>query len=809
MSGNSLVSIKVGASNETVLLHDLDCSSRENVASRHDLDLCQLTDEMRPMIPEAIAKMRLGKKLRIGVCGASFALSWASWAFAADAPSTGPSEFVFLVQIVVLVFFGRLLGEIMQRIGQPAVMGQLLAGLLLGPSAFGALWPTTQHMLFPSNHEQRSMLDAVSQLGILMLLLLTGMETDLKLVRKVGRAAIAVSISGICIPFACGFALGEYLPGSILPDPAHRLIGSLFLGTALSISSVKIVAMVVREMNFMRRNLGQVIVATAVIDDTIGWIIIAIIFSLATHGSVDAASLAKSILGTLLFLAVSLTIGRRLVSTLIRWANDNLVSEVPVISMILLLMLGMALTTQLIGVHTVLGAFVAGILIGESPILTKHIDHQLRGLIMGLFMPVFFGLAGLNADLTILKDPSLLALTGGLIASACVGKFAGAFLGGIVGRLTPWESLALACGMNARGSTEVIIATIGLSMGVLSQNLYTMIVAMAVITTMAMPPMLRWALVRLPMEEDERVRLEREEFEAKGFIANLDRILLAVDESANGKFASRIAGLLAGARGVPTTVLHIGPGAKNQEKTHPGDGSAESAVRAGARVTAAVEQESRSVAPTNVDVTTRAKEAGSVEAIVTEARKGYGLFVIGVENLVASDGSFDQDSARIATAFEGPLAVVVSRGEHLEQPAKSSFRILVPITGTEVSRRAAEVSIALARANDVPITALYVSITQANLDARRRDRRGTPSRRYEEAILKDVVALAERYGTEAKTSLQIDVAPEEAILRKARSGRHNLIVMGVNRRPGHTLFFGNVAAAILQQSKASILFISN
>jgi Kef-type K+ transport system membrane component KefB/nucleotide-binding universal stress UspA family protein len=753
--------------------------------------------------------MRLGKKLCIALCGAGVALSWASFAFAAGAPPTGPSEVIFLLQIVVLIFFGRLLGELMQRIGQAAVMGQLLAGLLLGPSVFGTLWPSTQHMLFPSSHDQKSMLDAISQLGILMLLLLTGMETDLKLVRRVGRAAITVSIAGICVPFICGFVVGEYLPESILPDAAHRLIGALFLGTALSISSVKIVAMVVREMNFMRRNLGQVIVASAVIDDTIGWIIIAIIFSLATHGSVDAASLAKSILGTVFFLAVSLTIGRRLVFTLIRWTNDNLVSEVPVISMILLLMGGMALTTQLLGVHTVLGAFVAGILIGESPILTKHIDQQLRGLIMGLFMPVFFGLAGLSADLTILKDPSILALTGGLIVIACVGKFGGAFLGGIAGRLTPRESLALACGMNARGSTEVIIATIGLSMGVLSQNLYTMIVVMAVVTTMAMPPMLRWALLRLPMGADEKARLEREEFEAKGFMANLDRFLLAVDESANGKFASRLAGLLAGARGVPTTVLHIGPDAKNQEKIRSGDESAESAVKAGAKVTAAVEQESRSAAPTSVDVTTRVKEAGSVEAVAAEARKGYGLLVIGVENLVASDGTFDRESARIATAFEGPLAIVVSRGEHLEQPAESRFRILVPITGTEASRSAAEVAVALARANDVPITALYVSSTQANPDAHRRNRRATPSRRYEEAILKDVVTLAERYDTEARTSLQVDVAPEEAILRNARNGRHNLIVMGVNRRPGDTLFFGNVAAAILQQSKVSILFVSN
>jgi len=197
------------------------------------------------------------------------------------------------------------------------------------------------------------------------------------------------------------------------------------------------------------------------------------------------------------------------VFSVIRWANDNFVSDFPVITTILVITVTMALTTDMIGVHSVLGAFVAGVLIGESPILTRHIDEQLRGLIIALFMPVFFGLSGLSADLTILKNPNLLLVTGALILIASIGKFGGTFIGGKLGRLSYRESLALACGMNARGSTEVIVATVGLSMGVLNQDLFTMIVAMAVITTMAMPPMLRWTLARIPLGNEERLRLER------------------------------------------------------------------------------------------------------------------------------------------------------------------------------------------------------------------------------------------------------------------------------------------------------------
>ena len=179
------------------------------------------------------------------------------------------------------------------------------------------------------------MLDGVAQFGILLLLLLTGMETDLKLVRQTGRASVLASLAGIAVPFACGVALGEMLPDSLLPDPGKRLVTALFLGTALSIASVQIVATVVREMNFLRRTVGQIIVASAIIGDSIGWIIVSVIFSLAaTAARWTDWALAQSVGGTLAFLA-SLTIGRRAVFFVIRWVNDNLVSEFAVITTII------------------------------------------------------------------------------------------------------------------------------------------------------------------------------------------------------------------------------------------------------------------------------------------------------------------------------------------------------------------------------------------------------------------------------------------------------------------------------------------
>ena len=754
-----------------------------------------------PILKSARASVRIGGYAILAL------MLGAGSSFAAEGGKGGPSEVIFLTQLITLMVVGRLLGELMNRIGQPSVMGMLLGGIMLGPSVLGVLWPDLQHAVFPSAPEQKAMLDGVSQFGILLLLLLTGMETDLKLVRTVGRAALSISVTGVAVPFICGFILGQLLPDSLLPHPDHRLLTSLFLGTALSISSIKIVAAIVREMGFTRRNLGQIIVASAICEDSIGWVIIAIIFGLAQAGTIDLVSVAKSVLGTAVFLIASFTVGRRIVYFLIRWTNDNFESDFPVVTTILVIMGAMALTTHFIGVHTVLGAFVAGVLIGESPILSKHIDEQLRGLILAFFMPVFFGIAGLSADLTVLKQPALLLMTIGVIAIASFGKFAGAFIGGEIGGLTRREAFALACGMNARGSTEVIIATIGLSMGALSQDLFTMIVTMAVATTMAMPPMLRWALRRVPVRKAEKQRLEREEFEARGFVSNLERLLLAVDQSPNGKFAAALAGLLAGPRGIPVTVLSLSERSKSSPSDKPDKPLAGSHLDATIKAAADDSKPSQKGADETApaDVTIRKHDTPTDEAVAKEAKKGYDLLVVGIDK-TRSKGSFDEGVSRIGSAFEGPLAIVAGHADHLSEPQRSPAHILVPVTGSEVSRRAADVAMAIASACDCPVTALYVATSGANNGHKGRVFR---ARRQEQAIMKDMVEMADHYDVTAKTAVRSDLAPRDAILGEANKGAHDLIVMGVSRRPGDKLFFGDTAAAVLEKAPASIVFIAS
>jgi len=323
-----------------------------------------------------------------------------------------------------------------------------------------------------------------------------------------------------------------------------------------------------------------------------------------------------------------------------------------------------------------------------------------------------------------------------------------------------------------------------------------MIVAMAIVTTLAMPPSLRWALSRLPLHEEERVRLEREAFEAKGFVPNVERLLLAIDDSANGKLALRLAGSIAASRGITSTVLHFGSGNRT------------AAVRASLMAAQSAPEEHNEVTPT-AHLTRHSGSLSPETALKKELQKGYDLLVLGIANTVAPQGGFHEEISRLASVHGGPLAIIAARGTHVAAPASGGLNILVPVRGNKVSRRAAEVALALAKATDSPLTALYVLSTVGLGAPRQRLRRPTRTRRYEESVLKDIVSVADRYEQSIRTALRLDVSPEDAILRQVRLGNYNLIVMGVGRPAGEALFFGKVATAVLDNSPSSIMFVSS
>jgi Kef-type K+ transport system membrane component KefB/nucleotide-binding universal stress UspA family protein len=708
---------------------------------------------------------------------------------------------IFAAELILLLLVGRLLGEAMNRLGQPALFGQLIAGVLLGPSVFGLLSPAAHHFIFPDNKTLKIMIDAVSQIGILLLLLLTGMETNLALVRRRKRAVVSSSLSGIAVPFVLGVALAYALPSDAIPMHENRLVTALFMGTALSISSVKILAMVLIDIGAMRRDLGQLMLATAILDDSIAWIVIAVISGIAAQGRVDLAAIGGSVAGTALFLAFSLTIGRRLVSRLIVWVNDHMTIEVPVITAIIVIMLAMSLTTELIGVHTALGAFIAGILVGQSPILTEQIENQLRGFVFAFFSPVFFAVAGLGMDLRTLFDPTLALFTLAIIVVASVGKFSGALVGGRVGGLTIRESLALGVGLNARGSTEVIIASIGLAMGALSSQLYTMIVAMAVLTTIAMPPMLRWVMSRVPLGEEEAKRLEKEDAEALEHLPKMERALVYADDSPNGRLASRIAGLFAARHEILTTVLDTNPKVAREVEARTTEETARRAHLSDAAQS--VDAEDPLARKPILDQLVMERPLKLEDDIERELARGYDIVFVGIDRPVAeSQLRFEQRLQRLVDSFDGPVAIVVN-GAGAAGPADVPLDILLPAAGTQDARLATEIAISLAGSSKGSVTALHVFDPQEDtIVLRGRGRRAGMS------VLVDVHRAGRRAGVPVKGLTATNFRPEAEIRRALRGGRFDLVVLGTSLRHGETRFLGPRTAALLRATRTPVLLIA-
>jgi nucleotide-binding universal stress UspA family protein len=482
----------------------------------------------------------------------------------------------------------------------------------------------------------------------------------------------------------------------------------------------------------------------------------------------------------------------------------------PVISAILVLMFVMALATDLLGVHTILGAFVIGILVGQSPILTEHIQEELRGLIIALFAPIFFAVAGLSIDLTVLKSFNLLALAVGLILIASFGKVIGCYIGGRLGRLSNREATALAIGMNARGTTEVIVATIGLSMGVLNKDLFTLIVVMAVTTTIIMPPMLRWALLRIPPTGEERERLAREEMEGKDLARSIKRVLIAVDGSGHGMLASRLGGLFAAARMVSSSVLQLTSGGRQQQLSIDAKATRdivkETVQDAAARNLA--EQEMRVETPPVLSVGNTEAEH-SVAALI-EAEKGYDMMFIGVGNpLEPGDGEadgFNPEIEKIVLGFDGRVAIVVAKGSPPEVTGHGALNILVPITGSAYSRLGAEVAVAIAKASGGILTAMHV-YERVGEDALARRNKGPVELGM--GIVNAVAALGEREGVAVNALVKVHRNAERTILQQVSRGGHNLVVLGGESRTGDELFFGHSITALLSRIPCSVLIVGS
>jgi Kef-type K+ transport system membrane component KefB/nucleotide-binding universal stress UspA family protein len=699
---------------------------------------------------------------------------------------------LLLVQITLLLFAARAMGEVARRLGQPSVVGEIMAGILLGPSLLSGLVPGLGAWIVPHGALGGYLLEVVSLLGALLLLLITGLETDLGLIRQHARTAIGVSFGGILVTFTSGFALGWYLPDELLAQAGegHRLVFALFVATAMSISAIPVIAKVLMDMDLMRRDVGQTIIAAGMSDDTIGWMMLSIVAGLAGTGVVTGGAVFQAVGSVVLFMAVSFTLGRWLVKRALDYVQDEVRSPDRLVTLVVVLTFAWAAVTQALGLEAVLGAFVMGILFGQMPRLPQDVHHKLITLSLAVFTPIFFAVAGLKVNVRALLEPRLFLIALLVIAVASGGKIVGTYLGArLIGRRDHWTALSFGAGLNARGAMEIIIATIGLELGILSQDMFSIIVVMAMATSLMAPPALRWVLARVTPEAQELERLRREELAAGSLIAGVHRVLLPVRRRPTGdpvhSLEARLLERLGRHDPLSLTLLTVGePGGE-----------------------AAGMEFLNHLAPRFPTPELSRKAIASQDAardILEEAQKDYDLLILGAtERKQRIDAVFHPIVDRLVRLSPCPTLVVKGGGPPVDDDW-SPKRILVPTNGSLAARQAAELAFRLADENDVVV---ILNVVRSSQDPHRAMRGGEEHRfGTAQAIVKDLAEMGQAQGVRTLPLVRIGTEADEVILEVAADIGAGLCVLGTDVRAGSDrLFLGPRVEQVLDGASCPVL----
>ncbi len=700
---------------------------------------------------------------------------------------------VFWTQLLVLLVVARVLGQAMRRIGQPAVVGQLGAGLLLGPSLLGRVAPDVLNWLVPADGLQSGMLFAVSWIGILLLLIETGFETDLALIRRLGKATALVSAGSILLPLAAGLAVGVALPSVFRGELGDPVVFALFVGAALSISSLAVAGKVLSELGLMRRNFGQVTLAAGMANDVVGWIMLGIVAALAAAGEITVGPLAVTVLGIAALYLGGLTIGQRIVDRILRELRRRDVSLTGYITVIMVIALVFGVATQLIGAEAVLGAFVAGIVIGRSKFQQPEARESLGVVTAGVFAPIFFATAGLRVDLGLVADPAVLPWAAAVIGVATATKFVGAYLGAQLAGLPRREGTLLGIGLNPRGTLEIVIATVGLSLGVFNQASYSVILLMAILNSMAAPPLLRAVARSWQGTNEEQRRLQREESVSHNVMVRSHRLLLPSQGGSNSIVAAQVLHY-AWLEDVEATVLSVGADAD------------EAGVQAVVNIF-----DDRPVSLVKV------KSDHASEAILAEARLGYGAIGVGAPE--ASEGPWILSPIvdELLTQTSIPV-VIVRRARNLDRALPGAFaRALVPVSATASSRAAQEIAFNLSASIGTEVLLTHVATPAPAATEASRSRRAdgaatttVPRADVGATLIERAEAFAGELGARARTVDRSGASPADEIVRAAIDEEADLVVLGANlRQLEGRPFLGHVVEQVLEECDATVVVVAS
>jgi K+:H+ antiporter len=688
---------------------------------------------------------------------------------------------VFLVQFTALLGAARVLGALARRLGQPSVTGEILAGVLLGPTVLGALLPRVEAFVFPADPRQGELLELLSWIGMILLMLRTGIDTDLSRWRTLKGPALLASVCGIAVPFAVGVAIGFAVPADLVGRGGRSLF-TLFIATAMSISAVKVIAKILLDLHLTRRDVGFVIIGASIFDDTLGWVILAIVVRAARTGGFDASGVLLALSATAGFGLFAMLVVRPLAGRAIRWLEREARLEHATTSAVLLLMLTCGALTQALGLHAIFGAFVAGLVVGESPRIKEGTLESIDSVVIGVFAPVFFAYSGLEVRALALPAWPITAL---VLGGAILGKVVGAGLGARLGGMRAREALAVGIGLSARGSTELVVARIGLDLGVLAAPMYALIILVPIVTCLATPVLLRAVLRGLPLGEAEAYRVAGEAVERRSLIRRRGaKILVPISGAPHALQALRLAAPLAKLPGA--TLVGLSVEAPGRGGAGARDGAAE------AEVAARSEAIAREFELSDFHATVVAAQSVE-EAITAELARDYDLVFLGLARARAL-------SHRLLRAIlaSGHSDVVVVRAG----PAEGAFRrILLPVTGTAPSRAAAELAFLYGRETRAHLHLLHV-VEPDEVESRHAL---AELRLVGTRMLEELVERGRREGVEVSSRLAVSRFPGRVILATAADERADLALLGAAPRfLERRAFFGATAELVLARAQCAV-----
>jgi len=400
----------------------------------------------------------------------------------------------FLLQVLLILALARGAGEFLRRFGYPSLVGEILAGVLLGPTILGRLSPSLFLALFPNDALQQNMLQTVSFFGLFLLLLSTGLEVDVSAAWRQRNIALRIGIIGVIVPLVIGFGVAMVLPSEYLVSPSQRILFSLFLGTAVAISAIAVIASALRDLDLLRTDLGLILVSGFAVNDLLGWMLFTVVLGFMTQ---DGATVGSAVIRTVLvsgFAALCLTVGRRMVGHAIgRLRRMPVAQPGAILSFVCVVGLFSAAVMQRLGVEAVVGFFLAGLMAGESPNLSESHRQNISQMAHAVFVPLFFAGIGLSVDFVANFSPLLVLV---ITLTAILGKFFGAWVATLRSSLSGADRLSVGIAFTPGGAMEIIVGTVAFGYGVITSQIFVAIVVAALVSSVMVGPMLAWSIRR-------------------------------------------------------------------------------------------------------------------------------------------------------------------------------------------------------------------------------------------------------------------------------------------------------------------------